>query len=253
MEEAWWSPVVIPPGEERPRVLIMEKGLPGTIIVNQRGERFMNEAAPYTDIGHNMYAANSPDAPSIPAYFIFDRAYRRKHPIGSLYPTFVQPDWALSKEIKENFLTIAPTIPELAARLGIDAERLQATIRKFNAFARNGKDADHGRGESLQDRYYSDPKATPNPCLGPLERGPFYAVKVYPGDLGTKGGFRTDTRARVLTEQGDPIPGLYSAGNCSASIMGKSYPGAGATIGPAMAFGYIAARQAVRGDDQVTG
>jgi 3-oxosteroid 1-dehydrogenase len=228
--------------------MIMEKGLANSLIVNKRGERVMNEAAPYNDIGHRIYAANSPEAPSIPAYFIFDRTYRRKHSIGPVYPYFVRPDWALPTALKEEFLTMAPTISALATKLGIDGERLEATVRTFNEFACNGKDADHGRGDSLQDRYYCDPKVRPNPCLGPLEQAPFYAVEVYPGDLGTKGGLKTDANARVLTGQGEPIPGLYAAGNCSASIMGSAYPGAGATIGPAMTFGYIAARHAVRGE-----
>jgi 3-oxosteroid 1-dehydrogenase len=127
-------------------------------------------------------------------------------------------------------------------------ERLEATIRRFNESARSGKDADHGRGESLQDRYYGDTVVRPNPCLAPLERAPLYALGVHPGDLDTKGGLRTDTQARVLSNGGEPIPGLYAAGNCSASIMGNTYPGAGGTIGPAMTFGYIAARHAIRGD-----
>jgi 3-oxosteroid 1-dehydrogenase len=249
MEEAWWSPVVVVPGEDRPRVMIAEKGLPASLIVNQRGERFMNEAAPYNDIVQRMYAANAPDAPSIPAYFIFDRAYRWKYATGPLYPAFMQPDWTLPRAIKKSFLKRAPTLPALAAKLGMEGERLEATIRRFNELARSGRDADHGRGESLQDRYYSDPHVRPNPCLAPLERAPFYAFEVYPGDLGTKGGLRTDVNARVLTDGGDPIPGLYAAGNCSASIMGNTYPGAGGTIGPAMTFGYIAARHAIRDDE----
>jgi 3-oxosteroid 1-dehydrogenase len=250
MEEAWWSPVVVVPGEPRPRVMIAEKGLPASLIVNQRGERFMNEAAPYNDMVQRMYAANAPDAPSIPAYFIFDRSYRWKYATGPLYPAFMQPDWTLPRTIRKSFLKRAPTLRALAAKLGMEGERLEATIRRFNDFARSGKDPDHGRGESLQDRYYSDPSVRPNPCLAPLERAPFYAFEVYPGDLGTKGGLITDTQARVLTDGGDPIPGLYAAGNCSASVMGNTYPGAGGTIGPAMTFGYIAARHAISGDAQ---
>ncbi len=248
MDEAWWTPTLIAPGERRPRVMIIEKGLPASLIVNQRGERFMNEAAPYNDIGHRMYAVHAAGAASIPAYFVFDASYRKKYAVGPVMPASSRPDWALPKIIRESFLTIAPTIAHLAAQLELDRERLEATIRRYNECARNGKDADYGRGDSLQDRYYSDPRVTPNPCLRPLETPPFYAVKVYPGDLGTKGGLRTDSRAQVLSARGQPIAGLYAAGNCSASVMGNTYPGAGGTIGPAMTFGCIAAHHAVGGD-----
>ena len=114
-------------------------------------------------------------------------------------------------------------------------------MTRFNEFAATGKDEDFHRGDSAYDRYYGDPRRRPNPNLAPLAKPPFYAIKIVPGDLGTKGGLRTDERARVLRGDGTPIPGLYAAGNTSAAVMGHSYAGAGATIGPAMTFGYIAA------------
>ena len=113
-------------------------------------------------------------------------------------------------------------------------------MQRFNGFARAGKDEDFSRGDSAYDRYYGDPRCRPNPNLAPLAEPPYYAVKIVPGDLGTKGGLRTDERARVLRQDGSVIPGLYAAGNASAAVMGHSYAGAGATIGPAMTFGYIA-------------
>jgi 3-oxosteroid 1-dehydrogenase len=118
---------------------------------------------------------------------------------------------------------------------------LTSTVARFNEFARTGRDEDFRRGDSAYDRYYGDPRQHPNPCLGPLLKPPFYAFQIVPGDLGTKGGLRTDERARVLRDDGTPIPGLYAAGNTSAAVMGRSYAGAGATIGPAMTFGYLAA------------
>ncbi len=127
----------------------------------------------------------------------------------------------------------------------MDADGLIETVRRFNEFARTGKDLDFSRGDNVQDLYYTVKAGGPNPSLGALEEPPFYAVKVYPGDLGTKGGFRTDARARVLTDCDEVIPGLYAAGNCSAAAMGRTYPGAGGTIGPAMTFGYIAAEDAL--------
>ena len=119
-----------------------------------------------------------------------------------------------------------------------------ATVDRFNEHARSGRDPDFARGESLYDRYYGDPAVTPNNCLAPLEKGPFYAIPIQPCDIGTNGGIVTDVHARALDANGAPIPGLYAAGNCSASPMGKSYPAAGATLGPGMTFGYLAALHA---------
>jgi len=138
----------------------------------------------------------------------------------------------------------ANSLPELARACGIDAENLVETARRFNHFAQTGKDLDFHRGESAYDRVYSDPKVKPNPNLGPVEQPPFYAVRVWPGDLGTKGGLLTDQFARVLRENGEPIEGLYAAGNTTASVMGRTYPGPGSTLGPAMVFGMIAGRHA---------
>ena len=136
----------------------------------------------------------------------------------------------------------APGLAALAAAIGVDAGSLEATVARFNQHARAGRDEDFRRGDSAYDRYYGDPRVRPNPNLAPLASPPYYAAKIVPGDLGTKGGLRTDARARVLRADGTPITGLYAAGNASASVMGHSYAGAGATIGPAMTFGYLAAQ-----------
>ena len=140
----------------------------------------------------------------------------------------------------------ADTLAELAAKLDMDPARLKATIQRFNGFARAGVDGDFGRGNSAYDRYYGDPTVHPNPCLGPLEKGPFTAFRVVIGDLGTKGGVVTDAEARALREDGTVIEGLYSAGNNSASVMGRTYPGPGSTIGPAVVFGLRGARHMAR-------
>jgi 3-oxosteroid 1-dehydrogenase len=141
----------------------------------------------------------------------------------------------------------AATLPELAGQIGVPAEALTKTVEKFSEFARAGKDADFGRGDSAYDRYYGDPRCKPNPNLAPLASPPFYAIRIVPGDLGTKGGLRTDEHARVLRPDGSSIEGLYAAGNTSAMVMGRSYAGPGATIGPAMTFGYLAALDAAGG------
>ncbi|MGH3468216.1 MAG: FAD-binding protein, partial [Thermocrispum sp.] len=138
----------------------------------------------------------------------------------------------------------AATLPGLAAEIGLPEQALADTVQRFNAFARAGRDQDFHRGESRYDHYYGDPRNHPNPSLGPVDKPPFYAVRLVPGDLGTKGGLSTDHRARVLRADGSAITGLYAAGNTSAPVMGHTYAGPGATIGPAMVFGYLAAEHA---------
>jgi 3-oxosteroid 1-dehydrogenase len=128
----------------------------------------------------------------------------------------------------------------LAGKIGVPADQLAATVTRFNGFAETGKDEDFGRGDSHYDRYYGDPTVRPNPCLAALVEGPYYAAKIVPGDLGTKGGLVADTAGRVLREDGSAIEGLYASGNCSTPVMGHTYAGPGATIGPAIAFGYLA-------------
>jgi 3-oxosteroid 1-dehydrogenase len=157
------------------------------------------------------------------------------------------------KSLRANGTVVsADTIEELAVRLAIDPAALRATVDRFNGFARSGIDADFGRGRTVYDNYYGDPSVKPNPNLGALEKGPFTAVKVVPGDLGTKGGLLTDEHARVLDEAGAPIAGLYAAGNTTASVMGRTYPGPGSTIAPAVVFGYLAALHAATYSAPVT-
>jgi 3-oxosteroid 1-dehydrogenase len=245
MEEAWWSPTTVVPGEARARVLVIEKGLPGCILVNKKGRRFVNEASPYSNIVQAMYAKSTPEAPSAPAYMIFDAEYRRKYPFGPLLQAAQQPDWMIPKALRSTYLEKADTLRELARRLGVDPDGLEFEVARFNDNARAGTDPDFHRGEGGFDSYYGDANVKPNPCLAPLAKAPFYGIEAYPGEFGTKGGLKTDTRARVLDESGRVIEGLYASGNCSASVMGPTYPGAGGTIGPAMTFSFIAAREVV--------
>jgi 3-oxosteroid 1-dehydrogenase len=245
MDDAWWCPAMLVPSTDPVRIVIFEKNLAGGIIVDRRGRRFMNEAEPYNDVGKSMYEANEPEGSAIPAFLVFDRTFRRRYACGPVMPGSITPDWALPGRLRRGFFEKSDTLDGLAEKIGVDAGGLAETVRRFNRFARTGKDPDFGRGDSLQDRYYTSRAEGPNPSLGPIETPPFYSVRIYPGDLGTKGGFCTDARARVLTDAGEVIPGLFAAGNCSAAAMGRSYPGAGGTIGPAMTFGYIAAEQAL--------
>ncbi len=244
MDEAWWTPTTQYPGVKSGWVLVVEKSLPGGIFVNRLGERFTNEAAPYVDVVVAMYADQKKTDASVPGWMIFDGRYRRNYIAGPVGPGKVMSDASLGKKLRTQFLVKAATVGELAEKIEVPRERLEATISRFNAFAKAGKDGDFSRGESASDRYYGDDRVKPNPCLAPLDTAPYYAIKLFPGDLGTKGGLVTDTRGRVLRADGGVIDGLYAAGNTSASIMGRTYPGAGGTIGPAMCFGFLAAEAA---------
>jgi 3-oxosteroid 1-dehydrogenase len=245
MDDAWWGPSTCVPGEEHARMLVIEKSLPGSIIVNTRGERIVNEAAPYVDVVKEMYRKSTPEASSVPAYMVFDSTYRKSYPFGPFLQSSQQPDSMISKQLMGSYLKKANTLDEIARQLGVDAEGLKATAAKVGEYARTGKDLDFERGETVFDRYYGDENVKPNPCLGPLEAPPFYGIEVYAGELGTKGGLKTNASARVLKESGEVIPGLYAIGNCSSPLMGPTYAGAGATLGPAMTFGYIAAHDAI--------
>jgi len=248
MDDAWWGPVTVVPGEPHARILVVEKSLPHSILVDRRGERFVNEATTYTDVVTAIYEKNAPEGTSVPCFLVFDASFRKNYPCGPLLQSSQQPDWMLPRLLRETrYMRKASTLDQLAAELGIDAAGLRATVERFNGFAREGVDRDFHRGETIFDRYYGDERVKPNPCLAPVETAPFYGIPVYPGELGTKGGLKTDARARVLGESGEPIPGLYAIGNCSGSVMGHTYPGAGATLGPATVFGFIAARDATGG------
>src|SRR6516225_2228704 len=235
MDDAWWGPSIpLPSG---PYFCLAERSLPGCILVNGAAQRFVNESAPYVDAVHAMYDGHTDAVPHIPSWLIFDQRYRSSYVFAGLPPGKPLPRrWYAAGTVHRG-----ATIGELAGGPALDPAAMAATIARFGEFARTGRDEDFHRGDSVYDRYYSDPRRRPNPCLAALDTPPFYAVKIVPGDLGTKGGLRTDARARVLRPDGTPIAGLYAAGNASAAVMGRSYAGAGATIGPAMTFGYIAA------------
>jgi 3-oxosteroid 1-dehydrogenase len=240
LNEAIWTPMSVPP-DGLPIPHLWERSLPGSVIVDSSGSRFCNEATSYMAIGQRMFDRDE-SVPAIPAWLVFDATHRRRYPLGAAPPGITPRSW-----ITSGYLKRARTLPELAGQCRIDAAALVSTVDRVNVMAARGRDDDFGRGESHHDRVFSDPRVRPNPCLGPLRKAPFYALALYPGDVGTVGGLVTDERARVLREDGSVIPGLYAAGNASAAVMGHSYAGAGATIGPAMTFGYLAALDLVAG------
>jgi len=234
MEDAWWGASVISanPGVEDPSFLVGERAMPYSIIVDDQGKRFANEAESYIDIGHHMLAHNITGR----WWMIADKRHRR------YLRNYLLVPGVKKKLTAQGHYAEANTIEELATKIGIEPNALRDTVDRFNGFAKTGIDGDFGRGNSAYDRYYSDPGVRPNPNLGPLEKAPFDAVELVIGDLGTKGGVLTDEHARALREDGSVIEGLYAAGNCSASVMGHTYPGPGSTLGPATVFGLIAAR-----------
>jgi 3-oxosteroid 1-dehydrogenase len=239
MDDAWWGPTI--PLPNRPWFCLAERNLPGSIIVNQAGRRFMNEALPYVEATHAIYEGEATGVGHVPSWMIIDQRYRNRYLFAGLGPRQPFPgSWLQSGVVRK-----AATLADLAERIEVPAAALTATVERFNGFAGTGVDEDFHRGESAYDKYYSDPRVKPNPSLHAIDHPPFYAVKIVPGDLGTKGGLVTDERARVLRPDGSVIPGLYAAGNASSAVMGRTYAGPGATIGPALVFGYLAVEDLV--------
>ncbi|MEV0089545.1 FAD-binding protein [Saccharopolyspora sp. NPDC050642] len=233
MDDAWWMPSVEhPSGATIP--LVSERAIPGQIIVSADGKRFTNESAPYTNFVHAQLAGKHR-----PIWFVMDARARARYPFAQILPGMPFPQSFYDAGIVHR----AGTIADLAERVDIPADALRQTVDRFNGFARAGKDADYGRGDSAYDRYYGDPTLK-NPNLDVIDKAPFYAVRIEAGDLGTKGGLVTDERGRVLRADDSAIEGLYATGNTTASIMANEYAGPGATIGPSIVFGYIAAKHA---------
>ncbi len=239
----WWAPTIAVPGEDKPRPIFAERAFPGSIVVNGLGRRFVNEATPYLEFVDAMYQDNQvTGGKTIPAWVIFDANFRFNYAMGPLMPAQIMPDSRLPSEWLNRLYYKADSLTQLAEQIGVDAGGLNESVKRLNEFARTGVDVDFGRGGNVFDRYYGDVNVKPNPCLAPLGKGPFYAMRIDAGDIGTKGGLLTNEHAQVLHESGQPIAGLYAIGNTSASVLGTTYPGAGGTLGPAMTFGYVAAK-----------
>jgi len=216
---------------------VTDRGKPGVIAVNRSGRRFTNEAQSYHEFVRAMFRGDN-DGPCIPAYLICDRRFLWRYGLGAVSPFAL----SLHEYLRGGYLVRGQTIGALALALGIDAEPLAATLARYNEGARNGTDPEFGRGGDAYQRYLGDADHTPNPCVAPIEHPPFYAVAVHPGDLGTAAGLLTDENARVLDGAGRPIDNLYACGNDMSSIMNGAYPGPGITLGPALTFGYLAAK-----------
>ena len=216
-------------------LLRFERQGPGSLMVNRHGRRFANESQNYNDLARCLQSWDSPNNQTLntPAHVVFDHSYLERYGILAHRAGLATPEYLIE----------APTLEQLAAKIGVPAINLVATVDRFNSFAVKGEDPDFGRGQSAYDRYWGDEHSPwPNPSLGPLQYGPYYALEVVNGAFGSNGGVATDGLARVLDVDGQPIPGLFAAGNTAENAYAAGYPGAGATLGPIMTMGYLAGR-----------
>lgn len=236
MTTFWGVPVITPPdqvydGRPSGRMGNVEMTLPGSITVGADGRRFVDEALNYHDVSHVMGSVDARrlQPNGLPAWLVFDRTYLDSYPVAGSTPGEAA-----------NWMTVADTIEDLAERIGLDPQALAGQVREFNEHAARGEDPQFHRGHSPEDRFLGDSDVTPNPCLRPLTQPPFHAVPLHCGALGTSGGLATDEHARVLRFDGTVLPGLYAAGNVSATVFGGAYPGGGSTLGPAVTRGFVA-------------
>lgn len=245
MTSAWWAPTMTsgletwPSGEARSSPVLIERTLPGSILVNRRGERFCNEATNYSALAgaFHRFDPNRYAYANLPAWLIFDGAYKDRYMVGQVPPGTDAPDW----------IARAPSLAALAEIIGCDAPGLEATVTRFNGQARAGHDPDFQRGVSPYDTFYGDrSRSGAAGTLGPLETAPYFAIPITMGALGTNGGVRTDALGRALDPDGGVIAGLYAVGNVMAAPTGPVYAGAGGTLGPALTFGCIAGRHAAQ-------
>jgi succinate dehydrogenase/fumarate reductase flavoprotein subunit len=242
MTEAWWIPSGVVVGEEYEgkglsRFIVAERNLPHTIMVNRFGERFVNEGATYNEMGRvfHQFDPNVYGHHNLPCWLVFDRQYRERYPLMTVMPGDPDPEWLERDE----------TLEGLGLKVGIDPQRLQATVNRWNGFVHQDRDLDFNRGQRAIERYYGDPGYR-EPNFGTIEKPPYYALPLYPGALGTKGGPRINVKGQVLNVRGEVIGGLYGAGNVVASPAGPAYWAGGGTIGPAMTWGYICGTNAAK-------
>lgn len=241
MEDAWWGATTAnPDGGDQHGFILNERSDPWSIVIDQNGNRYLNESESYVDFGHHLLEHNKKTkGKALPSWLVADH----RHDTRFLSSALMIPG-AKNKLSDKGEYVSANSLEALAKKMGIPTDNFLSTITRFNEFAEAGIDQDFQRGRTVYDRYYGSPLVKPNPNLGAIQKAPFSAVKIYPGDLSTKGGLVTDEFARVLRDDDTVINGLYAAGNSTASVMGHTYPGPGASIAPAGVFGYLGALHA---------
>jgi 3-oxosteroid 1-dehydrogenase len=239
LDGTWPEGTTMPDGSIAPWMHHLDLALPHSILVDSTGARYCNESASYMEVGERMHARHAENGRAIPSWTIFDARHRERYPWGSAMPGVTPPAW-----IESGYMKKADSLAALANACGIDAAGLAATVERWNGFCETGVDVDFARGERQFDRCHGDPTVRPNPNLGAISKPPYSAVPMFPSDVGTAGGLVTDAWARVLREDGRPIERLYATGNTTASVMGRSYPGAGASIAASFVFAFIAAHHA---------
>ena len=244
VDGSWPKGAIGKDGTLSPFLHHLDLSLPHVIMVDQDGRRVADESGSYMEIGERMLARERENGKALPCWAIFDRRHRDRYPWGNEVPGKTPKEW-----IETGYMRRADTLGALAADCGIDPVGLEAEVKKFNGFCRTGVDADFGRGSRAFDNSHGDPSVKPNPNLGAIDKGPFYACAMYPGDVGTAGGVVADEYARVMRADGSPIEGLYAIGNSTASIFGRTYPAAGTSIIASFAFGYIAALHSLKSNE----
>ncbi|HMN43646.1 MAG TPA: FAD-dependent oxidoreductase [Povalibacter sp.] len=245
-ESGWWIPTMHLPmasasNFEEIHQAAFDVGRPHSVCVNRNGVRFVDEATGYDEFGKAMVADQLKTGANTPCWLVFDATFREKFTAGGIMPTILMADRKIPPDWWDHYIFRADTLDALAKKIQVPAEALERTVASMNGYAKNGVDPEFGRGGNSYDQMFGDFNVKPNPCLGPIDRAPYYAVAINLGDLGTKGGLKADAQARVLDGSGRPIPNLYAAGNNAGSPFGNCYPGAGGTIGPALTFGFVAA------------
>lgn len=238
MNNAWWCTTKGIPGQRYPMLSIINKSLPGSIVVNKAGKRFSNESQNYMSFLKDAFAAHTDEKPCIPMYMVFDERFRK---VRAVWPALLPEGMMPKNYFDSGFMAKAETPEKLAEKLGVDPEGLKETIERFNQFAQTGVDEDFKRGDAAYDRYYGDKAYKPNPCLSELSKPPFWAIRLDAGDFGTQGGMVINEHAQVIDSHDNIIEGLYACGNCTSAVL-PTYPGPGSTLGPAMTFAYLAAK-----------
>ncbi|RBA11771.1 hypothetical protein FPRO05_14253 [Fusarium proliferatum] len=235
LDQVWGIPTLIDPRTGKVAEAMFTISKPYSIVVDGCGRRFFSESQPYGEAVRSMYQRASKDTEAATFWLVFDRCYRRRYPIGSLKSV-----WQIDQAIEKGFLLRSSTIGGLAEQMQMPSHNLQATVDEWNEMCNQGKDKYFYRGEDRYQQFLGDPAVMPNPCMGPVKDSPFYAIRIFPGDAGTRGGVETDKFTRVLREDGTVISGLFAGGNASVALPGTQ--GAGTTLAPAMIEGFIAVR-----------